>query len=687
MVKDKAKEPMLEMYIFETLQLLEQLEQLILTTEKNEEFDGNQINEVFRIMHTIKGSSAMMMFENISTLSHTIEDIFYYIRENTPQSIDYTILTDLIFESLDFIKREIDKINNDLVSDGDSREIIEKLKSFLSTIKKEENIDNSTEKKETEENKQQYYIKQDKQSGTEYQYSYRALIFFEDGCEMENIRAYTVVHNLSEITDQMHYIPENLIEDSNSLENIREKGFLVYLKSNLNYEMMQEFFMQIIFLKKLELIQMEDDSEYLEISDNRLIQTTNIQQTPDKILVPIIKKESPTHETLSNSSIQNIISVNVEKLDKLMDLIGEIVIAEAMVVENPDLKGYEFENFTKAARHLHKITNDLQEIVMSIRMVSLSSTFQKMNRIVRDMSKKLNKDVALNIIGEDTEVDKNIIEHISDPLMHLVRNSIDHGIETTEERLDKGKDRKGTVILEARNAGKDVLINVKDDGRGLDKLKIYEKARQNNLIVNDEAELTDREIFNLILLPGFSTKESVTEFSGRGVGMDVVVKNIEKIGGEINVDSKIDRGTTITLKIPLTLAIIDGMNIKVGNSLYTIPIISIKESFKVKLRQIIEDPEGNEMILVRGNCYPVLRLHKIHHISNSITDLTEGIMIMVEHDDKEICVFADELLGQQQIVVKPLPDLLKDIGIQGIAGCSLMGDGRISLILNIGAFL
>jgi two-component system, chemotaxis family, sensor kinase CheA len=215
-------------------------------------------------------------------------------------------------------------------------------------------------------------------------------------------------------------------------------------------------------------------------------------------------------------------------------------------------------------------------------MVPLSATFTKMHRIIRDMSKKLDKEVHLDIVGEETEVDKNIIEHISDPLMHLVRNAIDHGIEDSENRAAKGKPRAGVVTLEAKNAGSDVLIIVRDDGKGLNKDKILKKARENNLLFKNEEDMTDKEIFNLILLPGFSTKDKVTEFSGRGVGMDVVSKNIEAVGGSLSVDSITDKGTIITMKIPLTLAIIDGMNIKVGSSRYTIPIISIKESFRPK---------------------------------------------------------------------------------------------------------
>jgi two-component system chemotaxis sensor kinase CheA len=453
----------------------------------------------------------------------------------------------------------------------------------------------------------------------------------------------------------------------------------------------------------LELIEIKDEKEFQRLhsekfgsntgnsSDNQEIynelnmQIKAINHTEPK------KAEAKTEKLTKEAPVsvqQSIISVSVAKLDRLLDLVGEMVIAEAMVIQNPDLFGLELDNFDKAARQLNKITNEMQDTVMSIRMVPLSTTFHKMHRIVRDMCRKLMKDVKLEIIGEETEVDKNIIEHISDPLMHLVRNAVDHGLETTSERLTAEKPGTGTITLEAKNVGSDVLIIIRDDGRGLDKNKIIHKAKEQGLLNKSAEEMTDKEIFNLILLPGFSTKDSVTEFSGRGVGMDVVTKNIELVGGTISVDSVYGKGTVITMKIPLTLAIIDGMNIRVGKSCYTIPIISIKESFRPKEKDIITDPDGNEMIMVRGQCIKVLRLHELYNVKTDITNLTKGIIIMAEQDEKNVCILADELIGQQQVVVKTLPKYIQSIKrIRGLSGCTLLGDGSISLILDISGFI
>lgn len=446
--------------------------------------------------------------------------------------------------------------------------------------------------------------------------------------------------------------------------------------------------MQSIFLKDLKLIQLENDDEFRQFTKVKQTDLDNTSKTQ-----PFSKEDSEDRNTNIKEiqtvlTKQSIISVSLSKLDKLMDLVGEMVIAEAMVIQNPDLKGLELNNFQKAARQLHKITGEIQDVVMSIRMVPVAPTFLKMHRIVRDMSKKLGKTVQLNLIGEETEVDKNIIDHISDPLMHLIRNAIDHGMELPEEREAIGKSRTGTVTLEARNSGSDVLIIVRDDGKGLDKQKILQRAKENGLLNKPENEMTDQEIYNLIVLPGFSTKDNISEFSGRGVGMDVVTKNIEAIGGSISVESIEEMGSTFTLKIPLTLAIIDGMNVKVGNTCYTIPTISIKESFRPKDTDIIKDPDNNEMIMVRGRCYPVMRLHEYYGVANAVTELTEGIFIMVEAKDRVVCIFADELLGQQQVVVKALPNYIKNTRkIKGITGCTLLGDGSISLILDIGEII
>ncbi|MFA7533165.1 MAG: chemotaxis protein CheA [Tissierellaceae bacterium] len=670
---------MLEMYIFETTQLIEQLENIILEVEKTNAQDEDYVNEIFRIMHTIKGSSAMMLFDSISNLAHSIEDLFYFIRDQKPTNINNSNLCDLIFEAIDFIKVELAKLKSGDKPDEDSSQLALKIKEFLLVLK-EDNPDTGDIIRPKSEAKKQYYIAPDLKRETSATKYYFANIKFEKGCDMENIRAYTVINNLKNVSEDLINIPEDIIEDDKA-DYIKVNGFDVYIKSKSGEKEIIELLNKTPFLENIDFRNIENgEGEELFKKPDTIVLEKEIKYPK------VETQEEKAEEKVSapSHSAQNVISVSVPKLDQLMDLVGEMVIAEAMVTQNPDLEDLELENFSKSARQLRKITNELQDIVMSIRMVPLSTTFLKMYRIVRDISKKQKKEVELQLIGEETEVDKNIIEHIGDPLMHLIRNAVDHGIEDGDTREAKGKNRAGKITLEAKNVGSDVLILIKDDGKGLNRDKLIEKGIEKGLIDKDPEELSDKEVYNLILNPGFSTKENVTEFSGRGVGMDVVVKNLEEIGGSIVVDSAEDKGTVITLKIPLTLAIIDGMNVRVGTSRYTIPIMNVKESFRPVKEQLIKDPDGNEMIMLRGRSHTIYRLHQLYNVETEIKDLTEGILVVVEQNERTSCILVDELLGQRPVVVKALPNYIKSTkNIKGLGGCTLLGDGSISLILDV----
>jgi two-component system chemotaxis sensor kinase CheA len=687
MSENMGNESMLDMYIFETNQLIEKLEQLVIDGEKENGF-ADSINEIFRIMHTVKGSSAMMLFNNIAELSHSVEDLFFYIREKKPDNVDNNILSDIVLNAIDFIRNEMEKIQNGDNPDGDSSEKIIEIKEFLNQLKQEHGDGETV--KENKCKPQKFFVTSGKTKEETPRQKYEACAHFVEDCGMENIRSFGILHKLSEVAEVIISIPENIIDDDEQAsEEIRKSGFKIIFYSELDIEAVKAIINETVFLSKLDINIVKDDIEIIsnkEVAKETEKQEINeLEEKESKIAEETNKNSIKEKKIEKNSLYQEFISLSVAKADRLMDLIGELVISESMVTQNPDLAGLELDNFQKSARQLRKIITEMQDTVMSIRMVPLAATFQKMNRIVRDMSKKMDKEVKLTIIGEDTEVDKNIIEHISDPLMHLVRNSIDHGIETTAERIDKGKQPVGNLILEAKNAGSDVLIIVKDDGKGLNEEKILLKARENNILEKNENEMTKKEIFNLIFLPGFSTKEAVSEYSGRGVGMDVVMKNIEKIGGSVSVDSIQEIGTSMTIKIPLTLAIIDGMNVKVGESRYTLPTSSIKEFFRPKEDDLIKDPDDNEMIMVRGQCYPILRLNDHFAVNTNLKGLWEGVLIMAEHDERGFCIWVDELLGQQQVVVKALPNYIKNTrNIKDLAGCTLLGDGNISLIIDMG---
>ncbi len=670
MIDDSQRDSMFELFIFETRQLLEELEQELLQCEKTNQIEGS-IDAVFRIMHTIKGSAALMQYRNISELAHAVEDLFFILREDKPQQLDTPQIIDLVLGAVDFIKDQIACAESKQAVDGDASSLIATLHQYVAQLKAGD-----------EPVKEQNVMKETDNPGPEAP-GYEAVIHFEPGCGFEDVQSFALINDFKQYATAIRTVPESFIDDEDGIHLIKSQGLKLTFQSDLDMEQLKTVLEKNAFVKEVVLTCIEDEGK-------QTVKSKPIIDLDGEIPQPVAEKETKetrvsepkTKQSNGEAGVkQSLISVNVNKLDLLLDLVGELVISEAMVTRHPELDGLPLDNFYKAARQLRKITHELQDLVMSIRMVPLAATFQKMHRIVRDMSRKLGKEVRLNVVGEETEVDKNIIEHISDPLMHLIRNAMDHGIETAEERRSKNKPEYGTVTLEAKNAGSDVLIEIRDDGRGLNRERILEKAKRLGLLTKDESELSDRDVFGFILLPGFSTKEEVTEFSGRGVGMDVVVKEINEIGGAVLIDSTPDVGTVFTLKIPLTLAIIDGITVRVGKSQYSIPTTSIRESFQMKAEDLITDPDGNEMIMIRGECYPVLRLHQLFNVHTEVTRIDQGVVTMVESNGKGLCLFVDELLGEQQVVVKALPKYIKKV--KGIAGCTLLGDGSISLILDI----
>ncbi|MBD5112062.1 MAG: chemotaxis protein CheA [Ruminococcaceae bacterium] len=699
---ESGMEAMLDMYFYETNSLLEQLDEILLRTEQANAFESDDIKEIFRIMHTIKGSSAMMGFDNLSVLAHKAEDMFFVIRENPDVITDVSFVYDLVFQVSDSYKAQIEAIQNNIGGEYELMnfdDLIDKL------IKARDKL-NSEASGEAAPASEAAPAAAKSESAPVSDGKISVRVFFDDGCQMENLRAFLLINTIRDECSFLEFYPSDVETNGESSKEIVENGFLITFTANDGKDSYV-----------LNLIETALNVQSYEILNEPADTAPKAEETAPKAEIPPeptktelkVEKPAPKPEpkpaTPTDASIekaqaavananaqaqggaqkQSLISVNLAKLDALHDIVGEIITTESMVISNPDLEGLELESFNKAARDLKKLTNELQDTVMSIRMVPLAGVFQKMNRIVRDMRKKLNKDVDFLLEGEDTEVDKSIVDSLQDPLMHLVRNCMDHGIEdNVQDRIYAGKPEKGTLKLTAQNASGEVIITVSDDGAGIDPDKIMAKARKMNLLTKPENEYSIKEIQNLILLPGFSTNEQVTEFSGRGVGMDVVKANIEKCNGTIIVDSKKGEGTSFIIKIPLTLAIIDGMEITVGDLVFTVPISTIKESFKIEESQILRDTGGNEMIMIRGICYPILRLHEKFNIDTDVTKLEDGILLLVETDNKSMCIFADKLIGEQQVVVKPFPKYLSRYNIkgEGLSGCTIMGDGSISLIID-----
>ncbi|MGN0688583.1 MAG: chemotaxis protein CheW [Oscillospiraceae bacterium] len=693
---ETGMEAMLDMYFYETNTLLEQLDEILLRTEQANMFDSEDIKEIFRIMHTIKGSSAMMGFDNLSVLAHKAEDMFFVIRENPDVITDVSFVYDLVFQVSDSYKAQIEAIQNNNGGEYESMdfsELINKLLKARDVLLGEANGEPEAAKPAA--------ASAAAEPQTDGADRTTVRVFFEDGCQMENLRAFLLINTIKDECSFLEFTPSDVESNPETSKTIIENGFLITFTPVENVDFVLKQIENALNVQSYEVVsaaapaaELPPEPKAAEAAAPAAAAApaptaapaeTEAQSSVEKAQAAVEKAQAA-----SGMQKQNLISVNLAKLDALHDIVGEIITTESMVISNPDLEGLELESFNKAARQLRKLTGELQDTVMSIRMVPLAGVFQKMNRIVRDMRKKLNKEVEFIIEGEETEVDKSIVDSLQDPLMHLVRNCMDHGIEeNAQERINAGKPEKGKLKLSATNSSGEVIITVSDDGQGIDPEKILAKAKRQGLLTKPEAEYTEKEIQNMILLPGFSTNEQVTEFSGRGVGMDVVKANVEKCGGSIVVDSKKGVGTNFIIKIPLTLAIIDGMEITCGDLVFTVPISTIRESFKAEPGQLLNDTNNNEMIMIRGVCYPILRMHEKFGIETEVTKLEDGILLLVETDNKSVCIFADKLIGEQQVVVKPFPKYLSRYNIksEGLSGCTIMGDGSISLIIDTNSLI
>ncbi len=405
-------------------------------------------------------------------------------------------------------------------------------------------------------------------------------------------------------------------------------------------------------------------------------------EVPAEIVTPPTTEiaEAPkTTESLSSTTARSI-KVDTAKLDYMVDMVGEMVIAQSLVRHDPDLANSMKPRLTRNLSQLARITSEVQRTAMSMRMIPIGQLFQKTARLVRDLSRKASKQVDLELVGEDTELDRNIVEELADPLMHMVRNAVDHGIETPAERAKAGKPPAARVQLKAGHQAGHILIQISDDGRGLDREKIVRKAREKGLIEGD-AQLSESEIFNLIFHPGFSTADKITDVSGRGVGMDVVRKHVQKLRGRIDVQSTAGQGTTFLMKLPLTLAIIDGLVVAVGTQRYIVPIFAVREMLKPDQSAISTIHGREEMAMVRGSLLPLIRLHRRFGIQPRFDKPWESLLIVSESCGKQFCLMVDELIGKQEVVIKSLGESMQNI--PGVAGGAILGDGLVGLILDL----
>lgn len=708
------------------------------------------INSIFRLFHSIKGAAGFLNFSNIATTSHSAENLLDLIRTGDMSLLPDHI--DLLCHGCDFIRDAIEHVCEHYDDEALSVQSSELREKFLASIQPDQPAPKEPYKGVPVIDLDTEHAPQlsPEMSTSFVSESQDILQAMENGL-LSWLKDQSNQDLLGDIFRQIHSFKGNCgflgFADLETLSHHLETAIdLVRSDGKVDAVKIAELALKLVDVYREVLVDIGADgpgkieglSIYLDMVNDHLPPEDRLRQDRDKqkpdrlgdILVEqglatkaavdislaqqnrqlgaiLVESGVVTHDQVdtalktqaerkkqkegaekAKTGTRQDIRVDLGKLDQLIDLVGELVIAENMVVNSPDLQELELDNFQKSSQHLGKIVRDLQEMAMTLRMIPVSGLFRRMIRLVHDLSRKSGKTVDFILNGEDTEVDKTVIETITDPLVHLLRNAMDHGIELPEVRQAAGKDREGTILLAASHEDGTVKITIKDDGGGLPRDKILAKARERGIIQGDGAGMADSEVFHLIFAPGFSTASEITDISGRGVGMDVVRQNINKVNGTIDITSKAGQGTTVALHIPLTLAIIEGMMVRSGQSRYIIPIINIMESFQTKPEMITVAPDGQEVVKVRESLLPVIRLHDLHNVIPDNQELEKGILVVLEARRGNFCLFVDELLGQQQTVIKALSDYVSRFGnVGGVSGCTIMGNGEVCLILDVQSVL
>lgn len=723
---EEADMEVLVSFIQEAQDHLENIEEKILKLETNHE--SAFINDIFRSMHTIKGVSSFLGLDKIKNVSHSLESVLDALRESRFNV--NSVLIDVLLEGTDILMRMIHELNKKVQLkksgkhvDMDSAEAIEDIINALDRIMKkteeEAALDNNSRDRIIpqfiEESKRLIgyacaALGDMKGKGIDLKALAKVFSFVHTIKGNAGFLGLTIVERLSGDLEiilenfRKRFIPgedqdgeiddgitterhvqgiEALLRGMKILEEAVEESTAADTEqdgSETAYKPLGEMLVDLGLLS-------EDEIEHaLDLQQRRIGEILvdegfvprDVVETA--ILEQVKRKESKEPGDSPQAVRRKDIRVDTEKLDKLFDLMGELITAEGLVIENPDLENYPLDRFHISAGYLSKITREMQEITMSIRMIPLDGLFNKMRRLVRDLARKFKKQVRLLIDGAETEMDRNVMEEISDPLVHIIRNSINHGIEKMENRIARGKAEEGEIRLSAKYEGNEIWITIKDDGAGLSRKKILEKAAAVGLISGDADKIPDREVWNLIFEPGFSTAQEVTEVSGRGVGMDVVRRNIEKLRGKIDILSVDGKGTEITLRIPLTLAIIDGISLKVGNNLYTLPVGDVISFQKMRKEAVTRTDAKQEVLRLREDIMPFIKVFEFYDNQTEKTSVEDGIVIIATADGKKIGLLVDEIVGYKQVVIKPLPDFLS--GMRAISGCSILGNGEVSLIID-----
>lgn len=677
----------MDMFLDESHEHLQSLNEGLLSLEENSD-DVSVVNEIFRNAHTLKGMSATMGYNKIAELTHEMEDVLDLIRKEQLKLNEDII--DTLFKCLDSLEQMINSVGDGEAEDVvDVTDLVAKLSSISKGTPMPKAADAAAEAAPQEAadspsivltDIDKDVLKQAKESGM---IGVHVQVTLAATCLLKSARSYMVMNALDELGDVIKSVPP-----AEDLEQEKfDHTFDVLLITAAEVKDVEEALESISEIEKVSVNVVDTEAKAEEQATPA--EAPKAAEAKPQAKAPVktpakapAKKEASKKDAAHHKHQSQSVRVDIDKLDTLMNLMGELVINKVRLEQIGQT--HRLAELTETLEQMDRVTTDLQNIVMKVRMVPVSAVFNRFPRMVRDVSKELNKEINLTIEGEETELDRTVIDEIGDPIMHLLRNSLDHGVEHPDDREAKGKPRTGEVGLIARHEGNNVVIMVTDDGAGINANVIRRKAVEKGMISQEDADkLDDADAVRLIFLPGFSTADKITDISGRGVGMDVVRSKIEALSGHVDVETKIDEGSVFKIKLPLTLAIIQAMLVKVQEEMYAIPLGSIDSTINIQPTDI-KTVRNKEVIVLRGEIIPIIRMEETLQVPH-VKDSDEIFVVVVHAGEAKAGIVVDNLIGQQEIVIKTLGNLFA--GLKMFSGATVLGDGRVALILDVATMM
>ena len=681
----------LEIFLDESNEHLQTLSDQLIILEKEPD-NSDTINEIFRAAHSLKGMAGTMGYKRMQNLTHDMENVFSEVRNGNMEV--NSNLVDVLFQCLDALETYVDNIRETQDEGTDDNEpIIKALNAFIASegkgnaapAAKKEEASAATASAAPADDKDMPLADFEKNAVNEALkknlHVYKIKVSVDENCILKAARAFLVFKNLEGHGD--------IIKSEPSVQDIEDEkfdfDFSIIVVTEEKYDNIIALIKNVSEIKDAagqEITQPFPEEQTEEAKEEKK-ETSAVSQTAKPAAAkPAAKKPASTGKT--SGSVSHTVRVDIEKLDVLMNLVSELIIAKNGLVSASHVEGDEAaalnQSFTEQIEYLERVTTNLHESVMKVRMMPIESVFSRFPRMIRDLNKKLGKKMELYMSGEDTELDRTVIDEIGDPIMHLLRNSADHGLESAEIRKERGKSEVGSIFLDAFQEGNNVVIEVRDDGNGIDTEKVKAKAVEKGTITQEQADvMTDKEAIDLLFRPSFSTAEKVTDVSGRGVGLDVVKSKIEALGGDVEVKTKYGEGSTFSIRLPLTLAIIKALMVKLGDEKYAISLGSIETIEDIPVSDI-KYVHAKEVIHLRGNVIPLIRLRDLLDVPGEPEESENITVVVVRKGDKQAGLVVDSLIGQMEIVIKSLGKYIRINKM--ISGATILGDGSVALIID-----